>query len=167
MSPEKTKEECKYQTEGHIGNVRSFLNQVIIELSDRSIHHDASKLQEPEFSTFCKYTPLLADLDYGSEEYKKCLAEMKPALDHHYSSNRHHPEHFYNSWRGMNLIDLLEMVCDWMAATKRHNNGNIYKSLAINQKRFKMPAYLVQIIKNTVDYLQAADESEQEEIEAA
>ena len=32
-------------------------------------------------------------LTYGSDEYKACLTEMKPALDHHYAANRHHPEH--------------------------------------------------------------------------
>lgn len=160
MSPEMTKEQCKAETEAHIGRVRGHLNRIIIELSDRSIHHDESKLESPEFEVFCKYTPLLAELDYGSKEYKDCLAEMTVAIDHHYKHNRHHPEHYPTGWREMNLIDLLEMVCDWVAATKRHNNGNIYKSLDINRKRFKMPVYLIQILRNTVQYLQAAEAEE-------
>jgi hypothetical protein len=36
----------------------------------------------------------------------------------------------------MNLVDIVEMFCDWCAATLRHENGDIKKSLGINQKRF-------------------------------
>lgn len=153
MSPKMTQEECRYETETHIGNVRNYLHLVVLELNNRSIHHDASKLKDPEFATFCEFTPLLADLDYGSDEYKACLESMQVALDHHYKNNRHHPEHHTDGWKDMTLIDLIEMVCDWMAATKRHNNGDIYKSLRINKDRFGMPSCLIQIIKNTIDHL--------------
>ena len=51
----------------------------------------------------------------------------------------------------MNLVDLTEMICDWMAATMRHADGDIYKSLEINRKRFNIPDVLVKILKNTVD----------------
>jgi hypothetical protein len=37
---------------------------------------------------------------------------MAPALKHHYENNRHHPEHFKNNIDDMNLIDLIEMLCD-------------------------------------------------------
>jgi hypothetical protein len=50
----------------------------------------------------------------------------------------------------MSLIDLIEMVCDWMAATMRVKDGDIYKSLEINQERFGIDEQLAGIIKNTV-----------------
>jgi hypothetical protein len=50
----------------------------------------------------------------------------------------------------MNLIDLVEMLCDWYAASKRHNDGDIMKSIEINQKRFGFSDDLRQILENTV-----------------
>jgi hypothetical protein len=78
---------------------------------------------------------------------------MKPALDHHYDLNHHHPEHFLRGIRGMNLIDIIEMLCDWKAATMRHADGNIYKSIEINQERFNYSYELKEILINTSRYL--------------
>ncbi len=81
------------------------------------------------------------------------MAEMKPAIDHHNSANRHHPEHFEGGIHEMNLIDLLEMMCDWKAATLRHNDGDIMKSIEINQKRFGYSDELAAILRNTANWL--------------
>jgi hypothetical protein len=54
---------------------------------------------------------------------------------------------------GMTLLDLIEMICDWKAATLRHGDGDIYKSLEINAERFKYSGQLKQILKNTIDEL--------------
>jgi len=115
--------------------------------------HDQSKLDNPEISLFTEYTPKLADCTYGSDEYKSFLGAMKPAIDHHYANNRHHPEHFKNGVDEMNLIDMIEMLCDWKAASERHNDGNIRKSIEINANRFNMSPQLVKIFENTADIL--------------
>lgn len=52
---------------------------------------------------------------------------------------------------GMNLIDLIEMLCDWKAATIRHNDGDIRKSIAINQKRFGYSDEMKRFMLNTVE----------------
>jgi hypothetical protein len=79
------------------------------------------------------------------------LRDMKPALDHHYANNRHHPEHFGEEGiDGMNLFDVLEMFIDWTASTRRHADGDIAKSIEINKKRFGMSDQLAQIFRNTV-----------------
>ena len=116
--------------------------------------HDKSKLESPELEIFAIYGPKLKKSTYGSEEYKQFLKEMKVALDHHYRHNRHHPEHFENGIRDMNLVDLIEMVRDWKAATLRHNDGDIQKSIEINQTRFGYSDELKQIIQNTVKLLE-------------
>ena len=67
---------------------------------------------------------------------KSFLEALKPALDIHYANNRHHPEHFPKGIRGMDLLDLLEMICDWKASSERHADGNIFNSIEVNQKRF-------------------------------
>lgn len=112
--------------------------------------HDASKLQEPEKSAFDRMTPKLKGLTYGSQEYKDALAELKPALDHHYANNSHHPEHWkLNGINGMDLMDLVEMLCDWKAATMRHADGDFGKSMEISEKRFEIGWQLMQILHNT------------------
>lgn len=144
--------ESKFKTLRHIETVRNFLNVFIRDLLERGELHDQSKLQEPEVNIFDEYTAKLRTCEYGSEEYKQFLTEMKPALDHHYAKNRHHPEHF-NSISEMNLVDLIEMFSDWYAASLRHNSGNIRKSIEFNKKRFNMSDDLYQILLNTVDHV--------------
>lgn len=53
----------------------------------------------------------------------------------------------------MNLIDLLEMICDWKASSERHADGNIFNSIEVNQKRFGYSDDLKKILKNTADFL--------------
>ena len=137
----------------HIKRVNELLLLFAKELMDRAVCHDNSKLHEPEKPLFDKMTPLLKDLTYGSEEYKKSLAELKPALDHHYSHNSHHPEYYKDGINDYNLFDLIEMFCDWKAASERHINGDIFKSIQINKDRFAMSDQLAKIFENTVNKL--------------
>jgi hypothetical protein len=137
----------------HIKRVNELLLLFAKELMDRAICHDNSKLYDPEKPLFDKMTPLLKGLTYGSEEYKKSLAELKPALDHHYSHNSHHPEYYKDGINDCNLFDLVEMLCDWKAASERHTDGNIFKSIQINKIRFEMADQLAKIFENTVNKL--------------
>lgn len=50
---------------------------------------------------------------------------------------------------GMCLIDLIEMLCDWKAATMRHKDGDLSRSIEINQKRFGYTDELKTILHNT------------------
>lgn len=152
MSDSLTLEEkaCNNDTFRHVERVRNLLNLVIVELLRRGELHDQSKLTHPEVSEFTRLTPVLAGLTYGSPEYDKCKAELGNALKHHYANNRHHPEHWKNGVDDMDLVDLIEMFCDWKAASERHNDGNIRKSIEINGKRFEMSPQLIRIFENSV-----------------
>lgn len=138
----------------HIREVRLLLKRAAIDLLDRAETHDRSKLSPAELPVFVEFTPRLKGATYGSEEYKGFLREMKPALDNHYAQNRHHPEHFEKGVNGMNLLDVLEMVLDWKAATLRHDNGDLRKSIEINRKRFGLSDQMVEILLNTADWLE-------------
>lgn len=142
--------ESENQTLIHIRRVQDLLRDVANRLIARAIIHDRSKLQEPEASVFEAATSRLRGLTYGSEEYKACLAEMKPALDHHYTHNRHHPEHWNGGIKEMTLLDLIEMLVDWKAATERHADGSIEKSLIHNKGRFGYSDELASIFARTV-----------------
>lgn len=140
-----------YDTMRHIERVRNLLNHMAFQLLDRGRLHDQSKLDRPEVEAFTVYTAKLATCTYGSAEYEGYRASMKPALDHHYANNRHHPEHFKGGVDDMNLIDVLEMICDWKAASERHNDGNIRKSIEKNADRFGLSPQLVRLLENTAD----------------
>lgn len=142
--------DSRKETQEHIMKVGEYITKLHYELTERKRWHDHSKLKEPEKAIFDEYTPKLRDCTYGSEEYKSYLESMKVALDHHYEENRHHPEHFENGIQGMTLVDLCEMIADWKAASLRHADGDIIKSIEFNQKRFGFSDELKQIFENTV-----------------
>jgi hypothetical protein len=148
--PVDPKVDCVAKTKAHKDEVSKNIGKVLIDLAIRARVHDDSKLEEPEFSVFAEYTPKLAGSTYGSPEYKQFLVEMGKALKHHYLVNKHHPEYWTDGVKGMSLVDIIEMLCDWLAATKRHNDGDILKSIEINQKRFGYGDELKQILLNTV-----------------
>ena len=148
-----TLDECRVETQKHIEKVRKYIRFFTDKLTSRGVNHDAAKLESPEVELFAEYTPKLATIEYNSEEYKQCLAGLKPALDHHYATYRHHPEHFANGVNDMNLIDLVEMLADWKAASERQHNGNLLTSIEVNAARFKMTDQLKQILLNTAKTL--------------
>jgi hypothetical protein len=137
----------------HILNVAKQLEEIIDNLDARRRAHDKSKLQEPEKSMYDEFTPKLRDSTYGSDEYKGFLKDMGAALQHHYANNSHHPEHYPNGINGMSLLDVIEMLADWKAATSRHADGDIQKSLEINKARFGISDQLAEMLANTVKEL--------------
>lgn len=135
----------------HIKMVDDFLDIISDALVRRGLDHDRTKQESPELEIFEKFTPMLKTVKYGSFEYYEILNKMKPALAHHYANNRHHPEHFKNGVNGMTLIDLVEMFCDWVAAVKRHDDGDFKESLRINVERFGISGQLESIFSNTAN----------------
>lgn len=137
-------------TVAHIKRVGELIDEFCRELQHRAYHHDASKLGLEEKPLFDEMTPRLKGTTYGSEEYRQSLTKLKPALDHHYANNSHHPEHYKNGIDDMDLADIVEMFFDWKAASERHADGSIEKSIKINTHRFSMTGQLANIFHNTV-----------------
>ncbi len=123
-------------TREHISEVRDRLYLICDDLEERAGNHDRSKLEEPEVSIFDEFAPKLRTLTYPSEEYDAAKASMGGALVHHYANNDHHPEHFPNGIHDMNMMQIVEMLCDWDAATKRHDDGDLLRSIEANAERF-------------------------------
>jgi regulator of sigma D len=166
------------ETGKHIRNVQFVMNDMVKELLNRIRCHDCSKYDEIEKESFAEIAPELSKVLYNSDEYKENLKKIKPALEHHQRVNPHHPEHYvryvcngcftiyksipdrcnqcgYSQFQkeadvsGMNLIDLMEMLADWLAATTMSPNGDIMISIEKNQQRFKYSDELKSILKNT------------------
>src|SRR5690606_6062243 len=129
--------------------VADLLSDEIVMLVHRARLHDATKLEEPEASAFARATVRLRDLTYGSPEYDAEKARLGEALAHHYAHNSHHPEHGPDGVAGMDLLDLVEMLCDWKAATERHADGDLGRSLEINAGRFGICPQLAAILRVT------------------
>lgn len=134
----------------HSQRVAELLAPVIAQLVHRATCHDRSKTEPPELAIFNEFTPKLKHSTYGSDEYKGYLESMGEALRHHYAHNSHHPEHNGAAGiTGMSLVDLIEMLADWRAATERHADGDLAKSLAVQRQRFQIPDQLMAILENT------------------
>jgi hypothetical protein len=142
--------DSRQDTVQHILAVRARIDKARDNLRKRGYRHDRSKLESPEKEVFDVVTPRLKDSTYGSDEYKGFLAEMDPALEHHYAHNSHHPEHYEDGIAGMSLLDLLEMLCDWKAATERHADGSMARSMEVNVPRFGISEQLERVLENTI-----------------
>lgn len=141
-------------TQVHISKVQANLAKVCGQLAERAAVHDESKLQEPEKPIFDEIRPLLDTCEYGSDDYKALMVRLGPALEHHFAHNRHHPEFFkVHGINGMNLLDLIEMVCDWQAASMRKPDGEVRNGLPYNFDRYNIDPQLATIIENTVEAL--------------
>lgn len=159
-----TQYDSRPETLAHIEKVASYIRKVRENLRDRAEAHDQSKLVEPELSAFDKATPLLQTLVYGSDEYKQSLKDLGPALEHHLANNSHHPEFWDEGISGMSLMDLVEMICDWKAASERlrkptpsppgqtpvpQYNNDFLHSIALNQERFGYTDEMRKVLENT------------------
>ena len=141
--------DSRADTLAHIHRVRDNIDAFVAGMLARGSVHDASKLEEAEKSAFDRVIPLLAGLAYGSPEYEAIVARHRPALEHHYRRNSHHPEHYGAAGvAGMDLFDLVEMVCDWMAAAEREPGHGV--KLAYNVALFRIEPQLASVIANTL-----------------
>ena len=141
--------DSKKDTKDHIEKVYHLIFLIVSELIHRAEAHDLTKLVSPEKEIFDKYNPLLRSVEYGSNEYNEYLKEMSVGLQYHFDKNRHHPEHFEWGIHSMTLIDIIEMFCDWKAASMRNEVDDFAAGLEINRDRFDVEDQLQNIFMNT------------------
>ncbi len=172
-------EDSRPATWAHIHEVQMKMHQIITDLTNRATFHDQSKLIDPEKAIFDEYSPKLKATTYDSQEYRDHLSMMKLALTHHYTKNDHHPEHFVGvdggtisknyprsgqvqgnvpirrdaGVHGMNLIQMMEMLADWKAATMRHADGDLRTSIEKNAERFGYGQEIHDLLLHTAAYL--------------
>lgn len=141
-------------TKAHVNRVHALIHKMISLLTIRAMYHDVTKLGPQEKPVFDEVTPSLKKLTYGSEEYNKSLEKMGTALEHHYAHNDHHPEHHPDGINDMSLLSIMEMLMDWKAASERHEDGDIFKSIEHNTERFGLDNVdFPRILRNTIEEL--------------
>jgi hypothetical protein len=138
----------------HSLRVAELMGEPIKELIDRSVRHDLSKTREPELAVYDQVVPRLREATYDTAQYAATVAAMGEGLRHHYAHNRHHPEHFPDGINSMTLVDLIEMLADWKAATERGQDGDLARTLQLNCERFGVSAQLMDILVNTARHYQ-------------
>ena len=136
----------------HIQKVQLYLQQIIDDLQSRLLVHDRSKLLPPELDGYAGLSDAVRGLKYGTDEYKAAFEPFKIIIKHHYEANDHHPEHFQSGVAGMDMLQIIEMVADWKAASTRSSDA-LTPSLDASFKRFGIDDQLGLIIRNTVTVL--------------
>lgn len=131
----------------HLNRVQNHMATALANLAKRLANHDLSKLGQSEIDLVTG-KPKLNSIEYMSDEYKEALENISTAVSAHYKANSHHPEHFEH-WSEMTLFDLLEMVCDWKAASETNPNGGFSNSVAFGKDRHGFSDEMAQILKNT------------------
>lgn len=133
----------------HIHHVRDTIEVFVAEMLRRGRVHDASKFDPAEKWAFDHAIPALRGVPYGSPAFQEVVAQVQPGLDHHYARNSHHPEHYGAAGvAGMDLFDVVEMLCDWIAAARRHPSDGV--KLAHNVEQFAITPQLAAILANTL-----------------
>jgi hypothetical protein len=132
----------------HIQLVQQHMTIAIATLMARTISHDYSKYSKEEIGLVLG-KPSFDKFEYMSKEERAALESVKDSLVYHYARNSHHPEFYKNGIDGMTLLDLLEMACDWKAASEMSANGSFEQSVEYNKERFGLSDQLVNILLNT------------------
>lgn len=131
--------------------VLQFMNNIIQDLMLRAEQHDQSKFSEEEFPGLVAAIDDVRRYPYGTPGYEEMRVKHAKIFQAHYAKNRHHPEHFANGIEDMDLIDLIEMLCDWKSASMRQESqGTIEKSIQIGAEKYNLSPQLVKILINTV-----------------
>ena len=87
-------------------------------------------------------------MSYGSAEWSALVAEAMPALEHHYRRNSHHPKYYVDGIAGMDLFDVVETLCDWMAGAERNPVDGV--KLDHNVNVFGIETQLARVLANTL-----------------
>lgn len=141
-------------TRKHMQRVAQLLSEAAVMLIGRGIRHDLSKLEPIELEPLARMQAVIdaeGQVPYGSDEYKRRTAMLKPMLNHHYAFNSHHPEFHDKGVDGMTLFDVLEMLLDWKAASERGEESQM--SLTKACERYGISEQLYLILVNTATQL--------------
>lgn len=98
---------------------------VSLQLAQRAVLHDQSKLYEPEYVPYVWRVYRTEWLRNNKQDQRFFVFYSDHTLDqairdavvHHVTHNRHHPE-WHLDPDEMSLVDIGEMVCDWYAMSQ-------------------------------------------------
>lgn len=135
--------------------VADFLHNFSDYFRARAREHDQTKLRFDEFEGFARINKVARNHAFGTPEYDASMEEAKKpggCIHLHFSRNAHHPE-FHDSEKDMGLLDLMEMVMDWKAASMTYGTNTLAESLPIQLERHDFDPWQVRVIHEMVKLL--------------
>ena len=149
----------------HPFNVGKLLMKINNEIMKRIIYHDHSKYSENELKEHID-----ADEDYerrgrpkfGTDE-RKDYDKANPVIASHRKKERHHPEYHENGIEDMNLVDLMEMLCDWCERTP-NSIERLENTFEENCYNHKISSQVRRILENTVKDFELHDSVKENEL---
>jgi len=140
----------------HRNKVQQWVQRIMKILEDRAKKHDLSKLND-ELELWKKLDEY-PRYKYGSSEYFEKLKRFKNVFYTHWAHNRHHYEYFRIKHHGniskiytdIDLVDLIEMMCDWLSYNETITVTDAKKLVAEQMKRLGMPKEIAALILNTI-----------------
>ena len=130
--------------------IAKYMAKFSAEVTFRAAIHDDSKFRRDEFEAYAECADEFDQHPFNSQEERALREKLYPAMSLHKQRNRHHPEHFENGMTGMNLIDLLEMLCDWKSASERTPGDSIRTALPILKEKYNISPQLMNVLTNTI-----------------
>ena len=100
-------------------------HNAIYKLGSHIVEHDQSKWSESEYDAYrMNFYPTI--LERETPNWDILVKEkFDKAWEHHYTHNPHHPEYWVKDTgiaEDMPLDYIVEMICDWLAMSKKFNN---------------------------------------------
>lgn len=156
------------RTREHIERVRrcltvmSLVTEYADELNERARIHDASKFGPEERTPYIWLTEFHRCRRAGEPfSYPAGMEErVRVAIDHHMTTNRHHPE-FHSNPNDMTDVDLIEMVCDWTAMSQEFGQDGgsargwadkmIGSRLRLNDDRRRFVYAMIDLLDSNLD----------------
>jgi Family of unknown function (DUF5662) len=132
----------------HKLRVCRYMQMFATDLFKRAAVHDNSKFSPEEFVLYAQAFPELQQHAYGSDGYKAAIEKIRPAIEHHYANNDHHPEYSDDGIAAMNLVQLLEMLADWFAASERSQTSFV-EFFTVAKKKYGIGDQLFLVLLNT------------------
>ena len=146
---ESTTKSSMLRIQNHISSVRRRVTLVCAALMNRAITHDNSKYSEKELNAHISMADEMDGIKYGTDAYYAIKRKYESLSAEHFANNRHHPEHHPNGIDDMNLVDVIEMLCDWLTGSE--NTGTpVERSLEINEERYNVSPQLMKLLRNTI-----------------
>lgn len=121
----------------HKSYVMFFLFKIMWALFKRGLKHDLSKFSREEFEYVYILSTKGVGVKFGSKEYYDLVDCVLPAKEAHARRNQHHAEYYGNCIDKMSVLDKIEMMADWLAASRR-SGSKIMNSLEINTAKYKI-----------------------------
>ena len=140
-------------TADHITAVEDNLVVFAGELITRAGAHDRSKFEDVELGPLAdmiKVEEREGKVEFGTPEYAARTAMLDGMWRNHVAHNDHHPEHFDDGITGMNLLQIVEMLCDWQAASAQRDPSKTM-NITFCVEKYGIPPMLEQILRNTAD----------------